>query len=192
MENARSNYTTTEKEFLSIVYAFNKFRPYLVCSHYVVYTNHAAIKFLLNEKKAKPRLIGWILLLQEFDIEVKDKKGAEYVVADHLSRIHDFPIDEIPIQETLHGEKLMQTCFAQGTTPWYADAVNYLVCNIIPRSFGYQNKKKFMHDVKEYFWGEPYLFKHCQDDAYKMRTLRSDIPLSFFTLWGLLGMLGQP
>jgi Ni,Fe-hydrogenase III component G len=75
LDRAQANYTTTEKELLAIVYAFDKFRPYLVGNKCIVYTDHAAIRYLLSKKDAKPRLIRWILLLQEFEIEIKDKKG---------------------------------------------------------------------------------------------------------------------
>ena len=81
------NYTTTEKELLAIVFALDKFRSYLVGSKVIVFTDHAAIKYLLTKQDAKPRLIRWILLLQEFNLEIRDKKGVENVVTDHLSRL---------------------------------------------------------------------------------------------------------
>jgi hypothetical protein len=75
LSEAQLNYATTEKEFLAVVFAFEKFRSYIVNSKVIVYTDHAAIKYLLAKKDAKPRLIRWILLLQEFDVEICDKKG---------------------------------------------------------------------------------------------------------------------
>nr|GEV69723.1 reverse transcriptase domain-containing protein [Tanacetum cinerariifolium] len=80
---------TTEKELLAVVYAFEKFRPYLVLSKSIMYTDHSALKYLFNKQDAKPRLLRWVLLLQEFDIIVRDKKGAENLAADHLSRLEN-------------------------------------------------------------------------------------------------------
>ena len=71
------NYAATEKELLAVVFAMDKFRSYLVGAKVIVYTDHAALKYLLTKKDAKPRLIRWILLLQEFDLKIRDKEGAE-------------------------------------------------------------------------------------------------------------------
>ena len=87
LNEAQRNYTTTEKELLAVVYALEKFRAYLVGSDIVIFTDHSALKYLLTQQNAKARLIRWVLLLQEFNLQIKDKKGEENVVADHLSRL---------------------------------------------------------------------------------------------------------
>ena len=74
LDSAQRNYATTEKEFLVVVFACDKFRPYIVDSKVTVHTDHAAIKYLMEKKDAKPRLIRWVLLLQEFDLHIIDRK----------------------------------------------------------------------------------------------------------------------
>ncbi|XP_015163290.1 uncharacterized protein [Solanum tuberosum] len=87
LNNAQQNCTITEQELLVVVYAFEKFWAYLLGTKEIVHTDHAALRYLMAKKDAKPRLIMWVLLLQEFDFEVKDRKGYENQVADHLSRL---------------------------------------------------------------------------------------------------------
>jgi len=70
LNEAQQNYATTEKEFLAVVFAFDKFRSYLIGSNVIVFTDHSALKYLLTKKKAKSSLIRWVLLLQEFDLEI--------------------------------------------------------------------------------------------------------------------------
>ncbi|CAN6700796.1 unnamed protein product [Malus baccata var. baccata] len=106
LNDAQLNYSTTEKELLAIVFALDKFRSYLIGTKVIVFSDHAALKYLLTKKEAKPRLIRWILLLQEFDIEIRDKNGSENVVADHLSRmVHNE--ESLPILETFPDEQLL-------------------------------------------------------------------------------------
>ncbi|CAM8997983.1 unnamed protein product [Rhodiola kirilowii] len=173
LDSAQMNYTTTEKELLAVVYAFEKFRPYLVATKTIVYTDHAAIKYLMAKKDAKPRLIRWVLLLQEFDIEIRDKKGVENVVADHLSRVelYDSKWFSAPIQDSFVGEYLMS---AEGDAPWYADYVNYLTCNILPEGLNYNQKSKFLHDVSRYYWDDPFLYKLCSDGIYRTCVPKED------------------
>ncbi|XP_070667562.1 uncharacterized protein [Malus domestica] len=146
-----------------VVFALEKFRSYLIGAKDIVYFDHSALKYLLSKKEAKPRLIRWVLLLQEFDLEILDKKGRENVVADHLSRLVNPSTDEadsLPLQESFPDEQLLVVTHQ---VPWYADIANYLASGEIPSEFSYQQRKKFLSIVKHYFWDEPYLFKHCQD-----------------------------
>ncbi|GJT28396.1 reverse transcriptase domain-containing protein [Tanacetum coccineum] len=101
MTDAQAHYTTTEKEILAVVYAFEKFRPYLVLSKTIVYTDHSALKYLLAKQDAKPRLLRWILLLQEFDVIIRDKKGAGNLAAHHLSREFCCERDVVPTKEEI-------------------------------------------------------------------------------------------
>jgi len=122
LNEAQLNYTTTEKKFLAVVFALEKFRQYLLGSRTMIFTDHSALKYLMQKKDAKARLIRWILLLQEFDLEIKDKKGVENVMADHLSRIPNAPTETIPINDNFPDEHIFTMC----KEPWYTDIANYL------------------------------------------------------------------
>ena len=129
LNEAQRNYTTTEKELLVVVYALDKFRAYLVGSDIIVFTDHSALKYLLTKQNAKARLIRWVLLLQEFNLQIRDKKSVENVVVDHLSRFtiahntHNPPInDEFPEKSLLLVEE----------APWYAHIANYLATGELP------------------------------------------------------------
>ena len=123
LNEAQRNYITTKKELLAVVYALDKFRAYLVRSDIVIFTDHSYLKYLLTKQNAKARLIRLVLLLQEFNLQNKDKKGVENVVADHLSRLtiaHN--THSPPINNEFPEESLMQLKNA----PWYAHIANFL------------------------------------------------------------------
>ncbi|GJR09625.1 reverse transcriptase domain-containing protein [Tanacetum coccineum] len=150
----------------AIVYAFEKFWSYLVLSKIIVYTDHSAIKYLFAKKDAKPRLMRWILLLQEFDVIIRDKKGAENLVADHLSRLenpHQDKLENKEITKTFPLETLGSVALCDDSTLWFADFVNYHAGNFIVKGMSSQQKNKFFKDVKHYFWDDPFLFKICAD-----------------------------
>eukprot|EP00257_Ricinus_communis_P014953 XP_015572752.1 uncharacterized protein LOC107260991 [Ricinus communis] len=132
---AQEHYTTSDMELLVVVYAFDKFRSYLVLSKTVVYTDHSVLRHLFGKHNAKPRLIYWILLLQDFDIKMKDKKGAKNLAADHLSRLENpnlDALDERAINDSFSDEYL---CSIQVSSdiPWFSDFANHLVAKVIRR-----------------------------------------------------------
>nr|GEZ12898.1 reverse transcriptase domain-containing protein [Tanacetum cinerariifolium] len=109
LNELQSNYTTTEKEMLTVVYAFEKFQSYLIMNKSIVYTNHSAQKYLFAKKDLKARLLRWVLLLQEFTFKVIDTKGAKNLAADHLSRLenpHQNVLDPKEINESFPLETL--------------------------------------------------------------------------------------
>ncbi|GKA70607.1 reverse transcriptase domain-containing protein, partial [Tanacetum coccineum] len=159
MNEAESRYTTTEKEMLAVVYAFEKFRSYLVMNKCTVYTDHSALKYLFAKKDSKARLLRWVLLLQEFDFE-----------ADHLSRLenpHKNELDPKEINEKFPLETLSSIVALDSSTPWFADIANYHAGNFVIKGMSTQQKRKFFKDVKHYFWEDPFLFKICADQVIR-------------------------
>ncbi|GKF16529.1 reverse transcriptase domain-containing protein, partial [Tanacetum coccineum] len=161
MTEVESNYATTEKEMLAVVYAFEKFRSYLIMNKSIVYTDHSALKYLFAKKDARARLLRWVLLLQEFNFKVIDTKGAKNYAADHLSRLEN-PYENFPL-ETLN----MVTSRGDPSTPWFSDYANYHAGNFIVKGMSTQQKNKFFKDVKHYFWDDPFLFKTCADQVIR-------------------------
>ncbi|XP_075101141.1 uncharacterized protein LOC107795375 [Nicotiana tabacum] len=144
------------------------FRPiYYARTKVTIFTDHAALKYLLAKKDARPRLLRWILLLQEFDLEIKDKKGTENQVADHLSRLEDPPLEFNEIKEEFPDEHIFSVDSVVTQPPWFADIANYLVGRWTPQDLSYQQRKKFISDAKYYFWNEPYLFKIYADNIIR-------------------------
>nr|GEU86985.1 reverse transcriptase domain-containing protein [Tanacetum cinerariifolium] len=168
----QAHHTTMEKELLAVVYAFEKFRPYLVLSKSIVYTDHSALKYLFNKQGAKPRLLRWVLLLQEVNIIVRDKKGAKNLAADHLSRLenlHQNVLDPKEINETFPLDTLNVVSFrSNSNTPWFADFANYYAGNFVVKGMSSQQKNKFFKDGKHYFWDDPFLFKICADQVIRL------------------------
>nr|GEW96441.1 reverse transcriptase domain-containing protein [Tanacetum cinerariifolium] len=150
MDQAEANYTTTEKEMLTVVYAFKKFRSYLIMNKSIVYTDHSALKYLFAKKDAKARLLRWILLLQEFDFKVIDTRRAENYAADHLSCLEN-PYENIfdpkEINETFPLESLIKVAHKDPSTPWFADLANYHAGNFIIKGMTSQQKQKDFKDA---------------------------------------------
>ena len=124
---AQINYTSTEKELLAVVYALEKLRPYILGRKIIIYTDRSALKYLLSMKEAKPRLIKWVLLLQEFNLVIIDKKGNENSVADHLLRLHISGGGDIG--DTFLDEHLLAI---SSYAPWYAHIMNFIITGSIP------------------------------------------------------------
>ena len=154
------------------MFAFDKFRPYLIGNRVIVHTNHSAIKYLMT-KDAKPRLIRWVLLLQEFNLEIKDNKGTENLVADHLSRLEG-PSKEIQINNDFLDEQLL-VIKNKEPVPWFADFLNYLGERVLPPEFSYQQKNIFFAQMKHYYWEEPNLYKHCADKVIRICVLKKEM-----------------
>ncbi|GJX94995.1 reverse transcriptase domain-containing protein [Tanacetum coccineum] len=152
MTDAQAHYTTTEKELLAVVYAFEKLWPYLVLSKTIVYTDHPALKYLLTKQDVKSRLLRSYSKnsMSLFVI----KKGAENLAADHLSRLenpHQDDLENKEINETFPLETLgMISSRSDSSTPWFSDIANYHTGNFVVKGASSQQKKKFFKDAKSH------------------------------------------
>jgi hypothetical protein len=103
------------------------------------------------------------LLLQEFDITIKDKKSTENVVVDHLSRLTtDSTSDITQINDYFPDEYLLFVAIMS----WFANIVNFLISGYLPAHWSTQDKRKFLNEVKNFYWDDPYLFKYCPDQIF--------------------------
>jgi hypothetical protein len=127
----------------------------------IIYTDHAALKYLLTKKDAKPRLIRWILLLQEFDLEIKDKNGVENYVADHLSRMQFENSHELPINDSLQDDTLYRIIRSD---PWYANIVNFMVTGYVPPG---ADKRKLIYESCHHIWDKSYLFRVYSNGLFR-------------------------
>ena len=137
---------------LAVVFALEKFWSYVIGCKIIVFTDHAALKYLLTKKDVKARLIRLVLFLQEFDLEFKDNKDTENVVADHLSRLHfDTVTRPLTLNESLSDEQLMSV----EVLLWYANIVNYLITGQFLKHWTKQDKANFFCGNKEFILGWP-------------------------------------
>ena len=145
-----------------MVFSCEKLRPYILGSHVIIHTDHAAIKYLMANKDVKPRLIRWVLLLQEFDLEIKYKKGSDNVIVDNLFRLEKIAEKEkeTEIAENFPDEQLF---LLSVQTPWYANIVNYLACGVVPPELSYQHRRKLRTDSIFYILDDPLLFRRGAD-----------------------------
>src|SRR3954466_3106865 len=167
LDSAQKNYATTEKDFLAVVFACDKFRQYIVDSKVIIHTDHAAIKYLMMKKDAKPRLIRWVLLLQEFDLQILDRKGEYNPVADNFSRMEDIPHDPIPVNDSFPDEQLAVVKEQSHSDPWFADYANFIVAKFLPLRRAFQQRKKFFTDLRHYFWDDPHLYTEGVDGVVR-------------------------
>ncbi|RDX84038.1 hypothetical protein CR513_34977, partial [Mucuna pruriens] len=129
------------------------------------------LRYLLKKPDAKPRLIRWMMLLQEFDTKLRDKKREENVVADHLSRL-ERDVESIIIRDKFPDEQILRVTHA---APWYANICNYLVVSSYPTGAPKDIKERLESDAKYYIWGDPYLWRLCNDQVKRRCILESEI-----------------
>lgn len=168
MTPAELNYIVTEKEFLAVIYAINKFRHYIAGYPTFVHTDHSAIKYLMNKSVTNARVTRWLLLLQEFDITIVDRPGKENVVADFLSWIKN---DDNTLVDDSFPDEYLFAVFSH--SPWYAYIANYLVAGKLPSHLSHREKRKIIQQSARYSWISGYLF-HTGLDQEIRRCIRED------------------
>ncbi|GKF85524.1 reverse transcriptase domain-containing protein, partial [Tanacetum coccineum] len=165
MNSAQQNYTVTEKELLDVVFAFDKFRSYLILSKIVVFTDHAAIKYLFSKQ-----LYAGFYCFKNSILKSKIKREQKNIAADHLSRLEKPNLKELKYEEIndeFPDEFLMSIKTDEEESPWFADFANYLVGGILRKGLTYAQRCKFFSELKYYLWDEPYLFKACPDSMIR-------------------------
>ena len=149
------NYMVTEKEFLVVVNAVNKFKDYIIGYQVIVHTNHATIRYLMKKIDVSGRVVRWLLLLQEFDFTIMDKPRKHNVVADFLYRLEHTTYQEM-IEDAFLEEHLF---VVSSKIPWFAGMENYLATGKFPQHFCYKEKAKIAKHSKNYSWIQGYMFK---------------------------------
>ena len=114
---------------MAVVYALDKFRAYLIGANIIIITNHSALKYLLTKQNAKARLIRWVLLLQEFNLQIRDKNGVENVITDHLSKL---TIKHNTHNPPIYNEFREESLLTVDSAPWFAHISNFLVTREFP------------------------------------------------------------
>jgi hypothetical protein len=166
---AELNYTVTEKEFLVVIHAINKFRHYITGYPVILYTDHSAIRYLANKPITNGWVTRWLLLLQEFDITIKDRPGRENLVADFLSRIPKTD-DSLTVEDQFPDEHLF---VVTTKPPWYADVENYLAAGRLPTHLSSRERKLIVQRSARFAWINGYLF-HTGVDLQIRRCVRDD------------------
>nr|GFB02094.1 reverse transcriptase domain-containing protein [Tanacetum cinerariifolium] len=142
---------------LAVVYAFEKFRSYLIMNKSIMYTDHSSLKYLFAKKDSKARLLRWVLLLQEFPFKVIDTKGAENLVANHLSRLenpHQNVLDPKEINESFPLETLNMGSFrGNSSTPWFSDFANYHARNFVFKGMSCVHDQEAIDILKAFHYG---------------------------------------
>jgi len=138
-----------------------------------VFTDHATLKYLLKKAESKPQLIRWMLWLQEFDLEIRDRRGAQNLVADHLSRIERSTDDGSRIRHDFPDESLLT--LSTSSSPLITNIVNYLAASVFPPLASRAQCDKLKSDTRYYIWDDPYLWKICSDQVTRRYILDHEI-----------------